>query len=135
MSNFSDLNMKHESRNGLPCRMRQSCLAILVFFAFALGGAFAQEAVEGIDNGNYHYQGSFELSYRLVNNNGSPAIYDTFVNQQQGPRLLEQTLNLHSLNHQGELFDDLFVSSFGWAAIPKMPAVSACPRTAGTTST
>lgn len=90
MSNFSDANVKHESRSGLPLRMRQSCLPILVLFAFALGGAFAQEAVEGVDSGNYHYQGSFELGYRFVNTNGSPTIYDTFINQQQGPRLLEQ---------------------------------------------
>ena len=92
MSNFLDANTKQSSRSGLPIPMRQSCLAVLVIFAFALGGAFAQEAVEGIDNGNYHYQGSFELGYRLVNTNGSPAIYDTFVNQQQGPRLLEQKI-------------------------------------------
>jgi len=67
MSNFSDANVKHESRSGLPLRMRQSCLPILVLFAFALGGAFVQEAVEGVDSGNYHYQGSFELGYRFVN--------------------------------------------------------------------
>jgi len=54
--------------------------------------------------------------------NGSPTIYDTFVNQQQGPRLLEQTLNLRSLNHQGEVFDDLFVSSFGWGGDPENAA-------------
>src|SRR5579864_7268369 len=119
MSNFSDANVKHESRSGLPLRMRRSCLPILVLFAFALGGAFAQEAVEGIDSGNYHYQGSFELGHRFVNNNGSPTIYNTFVNQQQGPRLLDQTLDLRSLNHRGELFDNLFVSSFGWGGDPE----------------
>src|ERR1700736_1392807 len=122
MSNFSDVNMKHESHSGLLRRLRQSCLAILAFLPSALGGAFAQEAVEGIDNGNYHYQGSFELGYRFVNNNGSPAIYDTFVNQQQGPRLLDQTLDLRSLNHQGGLFDDLFLSSFGWGGDPEKAA-------------
>ena len=119
MSNFSDVNTKHENRSGLLRRLRQSCLAILVFLPSSLGGAFAQEAVEGIDNGNYHYQGSFEFGYRFVIPNGSQAIYDTFVDEHQGPRLLEQTPNMRSLNHQGGLFDDLFLSSFGWGGDPE----------------
>ena len=119
MSNFSDVNTKHENRSGLLRRLRQSCLAILVFLPSSLGGAFAQEAVEGIDNGNYHYQGSFKFGYRFVIPNGSQAIYDTFVDERQGPRLLEQTLNMRSLNHQGGLFDDLFLSSFGWGGDPE----------------
>src|SRR5438477_5656453 len=119
MSNHSGANMKHENKSGLLRRLRQSCLAILVFLPSALGGAFAQEAVEGIDNGNYHYQGSFELGYRFVNNNGSQPIYDTFVDARQGPRLLDQTLDMRSLDHQGELFDNLFVSSFGWGGDPE----------------
>jgi hypothetical protein len=119
MSNYSGAKMKHEGRSGLHRRLWQSCMAILIFLPSALGGAFAQEALEGIDNGNYHYQGSFEIGYRFVNNNASPTIYDTFVNQQQGPRLLDQTLDLRSLNHQGDLFDNLFVSSFGWGGDPR----------------
>jgi hypothetical protein len=79
----------------------------------------AQQAVEGIDNGNYHYQGSFELGYRFVNTRGSQSVYDTFVNEQQGPRLMEQTLNMRSLDHQGFLFDDLFMTSFGWGGDPE----------------
>lgn len=74
---------------------------------------------EGVDNGNYNYQGSFEFGYRFVNTNGSNAVYDTFVNQQEGPRLLEQTLSMRSLNHEGVLFDNLFVSSFGWGGDPE----------------
>jgi len=74
---------------------------------------------EGVDNGNYNYQGSFEFGYRFVNTNGSQAVYDTFVNQQQGPRLLDQTLSMRSLNHEGVLFDNLFLSSFGWGGDPE----------------
>lgn len=69
---------------------------------------------EGVDNGNYHYQGSLEFGYRFVDVTGSNAVYDTFVDDRQGPRLLEQTLNMRSLNHQGLLFDTLNLSSFGW---------------------
>lgn len=93
--------------------------------AFALslfwmcGSALAQQGGEGIDNGAYHYQGSFQLGYRFVDRHGSQSIYDTFVNQQQGPRLLDETLNVRSLDHQGRVFDDLFVSSFGWGGDPE----------------
>jgi len=121
MSNYSGAKRKHENRSGLTRGLRRSCLALLVFVFLpgALGSAFAQDAVEGIDNGNYHYQGSFEFGYRFVNPNGSQAIYDTFVDDRQGPRLLEQTLNMHSLNHQGGLFHDLFLSSFGGGGDPE----------------
>src|SRR5579864_171158 len=122
MTSISDAKKKQESRSGLLPRLGQFRLAALVFLSILPGSAFAQDPAEGIDNGNYHYQGSFELGYRFVNTDGSPAIYDTFINLQQGPRLLEQTLNLRSLNHQGEVFDDLFVSSFGWGGDPENAA-------------
>ena len=99
-------------------------LRIALFTAALIGArqaAFAQSANagEGVDNGNYNYQGSFEFGYRFVNSNGSQPVYDTFLNQQQGPRLLEQTLSMRSLNHEGVLFDNLFVSSFGWGGDPE----------------
>src|SRR5215813_8911505 len=84
-------------------------------------GAIAQStnSGEGVDNGNYNYQGSFEFGYRFVNTNGSQAVYDTFINQQEGPRLLEQTLSIRLLNHEGVIFDNLFLSSFGWGGDPE----------------
>src|SRR5204863_6880544 len=50
--------------------------------------------VEGMESGNYNYQGSIEMGYRFVDNHGNGSVYNTFVNQQQGPRILEQTLNM-----------------------------------------
>ncbi|HEY7615792.1 MAG TPA: hypothetical protein VH744_03240, partial [Terriglobales bacterium] len=77
------------------------------------------ESPEGINNGNYNYQGSIEFGYRFVDVTGSDAIYNTYVNQREGPRLFEQTLSMRSLNHEGVLFDNLFVSSFGWGGDPE----------------
>ena len=119
MTNLFFSKLQCESRGGLRRAMRGSWLASLAVVPILLGGALAQDAVEGVDNGNYHYQGSFELGYRFVNTNGSRPIYDTFVNQQQGPRILDQTLDVRSLNHMGGLFDTLFVSSFGWGGDPE----------------
>src|SRR3954462_9237573 len=72
--------------------------------------ASAQDGTEGIDKGPYHYEGSFDLGYRFVNTLGAKPVYDTFVDERQGPRLLNQTLNVRSLEHQGLLFDNLFVT-------------------------
>ena len=96
-------------------------VALVLPFALlsAVSGQTASSSTDGLENGNYQYQGSFEFGYRFVNTNGSDAIYDTFVNQQQGPRLLDQTLSARSLNHQGGLFDNLFLSSFGWGGDPE----------------
>ena len=77
--------------------------------------------------GDYVVQQSFEFGYRAVDvssqklNASDPtsfAMYDTFVNQHTGPRLLEQTLSLQSPDHSGLLFDDLFVTSFGFGGDP-----------------
>ena len=45
-------------------------------------------------------------------------MYDTLVNLQSGPRILDQTLTMQSVDHQGLLFDDLYLSSFGWGGDP-----------------
>lgn len=77
--------------------------------------------------GDFVVQQSFEFGYRAVDvssqklNPTDPtsfAMYDTLVNQHPGPRLLEQTLSLQSPDHNGLLFDDLFVSSFGFGGDP-----------------
>ena len=97
-------------------------LAVVILIALLPSAGWAQSstaAAEGVENGNYNYQGSIELGYRFVDTHGSGAVYDTFVNQQQGPRLFEQTLSMRSLNHEGVLFDNLFLSSFGWGGDPE----------------
>ena len=45
-------------------------------------------------------------------------MYDTLVNLQSGPRFLDETLSMQSLDHQGFLFDDLYLNSFGWGGDP-----------------
>jgi hypothetical protein len=45
-------------------------------------------------------------------------MYDTLVNLQSGPRIIDQTLTMQSVDHQGLLFDDLYLSSFGWGGDP-----------------
>jgi hypothetical protein len=80
----------------------------------------AQQAdPEGIEQGNYNIKQSVEFGYRFTDVSGSQATYDTFVNLQQGPRLLDFTTEMRSLNHQGVFFDRLYFSNFGYGGDPK----------------
>jgi len=73
---------------------------------------------DGMTHGGYLIHSSAEFGYRSNDVTGSGEMYDTLVNLQTGPRLLEQTLSMHSLDHQGLLFDDLYLNSFGWGGDP-----------------
>jgi hypothetical protein len=72
----------------------------------------------GINAGNYNMHGSVDLGWRYNNISGSQANYNTFVNLHQGPRLLDLSLNAHSLNHHGSLFDTLSLDGFGFGGDP-----------------
>jgi hypothetical protein len=91
---------------------------MLIFLLVA--ATWAQQATEeqGIDSGNYNIKQSVEFGYRFTDFTGDPGAYDTFVNLQQGPRLLDMTLEMRSLNHQGSLFDRLYLSNFGYGGDP-----------------
>ena len=77
---------------------------------------------EGKDLGGYIVHQSFEFGGRLTDVTGSWAMYNTFVNQQQGPRLLDQTLSMISPTGTGALFDSLTLNSFGWGGDPSNAA-------------
>jgi hypothetical protein len=73
---------------------------------------------DGVTTGGYVVHSSVELGYRSNGVTGSGDMYDTLVNLQTGPRFLDQTLSMQSLDHQGLLFDDLYLNSFGWGGDP-----------------
>ena len=50
--------------------------------------------------------------------NGNQQLYDTLVNLKSGPRLLGQELSMRSTDHMGGLFDNLYLSSFGFGGDP-----------------
>jgi|SRR5579871_3341631 hypothetical protein len=106
----------------------KNCKLVLAARCFALAGALcflvltarAQEEQEqqGVNQGNYNIKQSIEFGGRLVDVNGDGQSYNTFVNLQQGPRLLGFTVEMRSLNHTGELFDRLYFSNFGYGGDP-----------------
>jgi hypothetical protein len=73
---------------------------------------------DGVSSGGYLIHSSGELGYRSTDISGSANMYDTLVNLQQGPRFLDETLSMQSLDHQGLLFDNLYLNSFGWGGDP-----------------
>jgi hypothetical protein len=73
---------------------------------------------KGIDQGNYNIKQSIEFGGRFTSVGGDTPTYDTFVNLQQGARLLGFTVQMDSLNHHGDPFDRLYFSNFGYGGDP-----------------
>jgi hypothetical protein len=69
--------------------------------------------------GGYQVNQAIELGGRIVDSNGSDAMYDTLVDLHSGARLLDYSLNMHSLNHNGTLMDDLSFSNTGYGGDPE----------------
>ena len=86
------------------------CVPILV--------AQQQDEQKGIDQGNYNIKQSIEFGYRFSDVTGDHQAYNTFVNLQQGPRLLDFSTDMNSLDHHGTLFDHFFFSNFGYGGDP-----------------
>ena len=81
-----------------------------------------QDEDQGRDWGGYTVRQSIELGGHIVDAEGSQQMYNTFVNLGSGPRLLGQELSMQSKNHAGVLFDNLYVSSFGFGGDPESMA-------------
>ncbi|WP_263351911.1 hypothetical protein [Acidicapsa acidisoli] len=73
------------------------------------------------DNIRYGYviHQALELGGHIADYSGSGAVYDTMVNLQSGPRVLNQSLDMHAVDpFKAKLFDTLTTSSFGYAGDP-----------------
>jgi hypothetical protein len=66
----------------------------------------------------YETHFAIEFGGRALSNSGNADVYATFVNLQPGVRLMDESLEMHSTNHNGSLFDDLSESAFGLGGDP-----------------
>jgi len=98
------------------CRAPACFLAVTLFGGFTVRGQ--DEPQSGIDQGNYNIKQSIEFGGRFTSIGGDQQTYDTFVNLQQGPRLLGFTTEMQSLDHHDTLFDRLYFSNFGYGGDP-----------------
>ena len=98
------------------------CLAILVAVLLSLPSITRAQGNTnenaGVDSGNYNVQQTLEAGYRSTWVNGNQDTYDTFINLGSGFRLLDYTLDMRSLDHNGLLFDNLSLSAFGLGGDP-----------------
>src|ERR1051325_4226922 len=86
---------------------------------------YAQQSDEqkGIEQGNYNIKQSIEFGGRLTSISGDQQTYDTMVNLQDGPRLLNFTTEMRSLDHHGTFFDRFFFSNSGYGGDPNVVSV------------
>jgi len=82
------------------------------------GTSQAQAAPEVVERGGYVIHQSLEIGYRVSDQIGSEQMYNSLVDLRTGPRFLEQSLSMQSQMHNGPLFDNLFINSFGWGGDP-----------------
>lgn len=82
------------------------------------GSSGQGQTPEGLETGGYVLHQALEVGYRGSDVTGSQQMYNTLVNLRSGPRFLDQMLSMQSQAHDGLLFDNLFVTSFGWGGDP-----------------
>lgn len=98
-------------------------MAIVLSLGLFAGAAAAQQQpieTEGVNSGNYNVKQSFEVGYRFfdLGDNSSLRSYSTFVNLFDGPRFLEHSLDMRSLDHMGFFWDNFSLSSYGYGGDP-----------------
>jgi hypothetical protein len=74
--------------------------------------------LEGINGERYNVKQSIEFGGRLTSVKGNENLYDTFVNLQQGARLLGFTTEMRPIEGSGGLFDNFYVNAYGWGGDP-----------------
>jgi hypothetical protein len=115
---------EQKGRKGMMGRLGvpTSSIAILILALFVPPAARAQdsssEEPKGVNSGSYNIQQIIEFGYRSSNINGNMDTYNTFENLGSGVRLFDFELKMHSLDHNGLLFDNLTFSNFGYGGDP-----------------
>jgi hypothetical protein len=98
--------------------MRVLCAAAMLLCFVSAARAQQDDEQKGIEQGNYNIKQSVEFGGRFTSIGGNTQTYDTFVNLQQGARLLGFTTEMTSLDHHATLFDRLYFSNFGYGGDP-----------------
>src|SRR6266516_2699870 len=113
------LEQRRESeRKHLVGRARVAALVALLTLCASTVAAQQGDEQNGIEQDNYNIKQSIEFGGRFTSTSGDPQAYNTFVNLQDGPRLLGFTTEMKSLNHHGTLFDNLYFNNYGYGGDP-----------------
>src|SRR5277367_2711313 len=122
------MTMKRTSNNCFRIGLTEfiGAVGLLAMLGFLLvPAAHAQQTDEenGIEQGNYNIKQSVEFGGRITSISGDLQTYNTMVNLQDGPRLLNFTTEMRSLDHRGILFDRLYLSNSGYGGDPNVVSV------------
>lgn len=102
-----------------PMNRKHAILVAILMLALPLFVLAQGQEDQGRDWGGYTVRQSIEVGGHIVGTEGSQQMYNTFVNLASGPRILSQELSMQSKNHAGVLFDNLYVTSFGFGGDPE----------------
>jgi hypothetical protein len=99
-------------------RSAPAMAAIGVMIGIAASAQQADTPAGTVKDG-YAIHQTVDLGGHVVDYSGSGAMYDTLVNLQTGPRILNETLEMHATQGSKHfLFDDLFTASSGYGGDP-----------------
>ena len=116
------LQGEEPSHGSGPMNRKHAILVTILMAVLPLFVLAQDQDDKGRDWGGYTVRQSIELGGHIVGTDGSQQMYDTFVNLATGPRILGQELSMQSKNHAGVLFDNLYMSSFGFGGDPESMA-------------
>jgi len=114
------MNMRNYQLHGTKASTCFLLAGVLLLLLPLVAKAQQDEEQKGVDQGNYNIKQSIEFGGRFTNLSGDIQAYNTFVNLQQGPRLLGFTTEMRSLNHHATVFDRLYFNNFGYGGDPNM---------------
>jgi hypothetical protein len=98
--------------------LKMSALGVALLAPPTMWAQSASPETPGINSGDYNIHQTIEAGYRGSWINGNQNAYDTFENLGSGIRLFDYSLQMHSLDHKGILFDSLTFSNFGYGGDP-----------------
>ncbi len=106
--------------SGMIWKRTAGLVALLVSMSlFASAQTDDAKEPEGKSMGGYNVRQSMEFGGRMTSGfGGNLSMYNSLVNLQSGPRLLDQSLAMRSENHQGIFFDTLTESMTGFGGDP-----------------
>jgi hypothetical protein len=109
---------RRESTKHRVVRALVATLAALLPLEVSTASAQQEDEQKGVEQDNYNIKQSIEFGGRFTSTSGDTNAYNTFVNLQDGPRLLGFITEMRSLNHHGTLFDNLYFNNFGYGGDP-----------------
>lgn len=95
-----------------------SLLLTLALIVSSMPAVVAAQDDTGRKMGGYTVNQTIEFGGRITGTSGNEDVYNTFVNLQNGPRLLDYSLNMRSDVRVGTIFDDLSFTNSGYGGDP-----------------